>query len=119
MEAGRELDALVAEKIMGWTPSLYTDHTWEMVRPNSADGLLVYAVPEYSTEIEHAWKVFEKLRESGDFCCLWIKSDYNYVYDVTWVYENNDDHAEQSIGYSVESAPLAICLTALKIYNVQ
>lgn len=68
MEAGRELDALVAEKVMGlhveWRNGL---PMWVgKVLPGSPyvleDGLYGHTIESYSTEIAAAWKVGEKAR---------------------------------------------------------
>ena len=61
MKAGRELDALVAEKVMGWT--------WDGKTAWSPTGSRLWMVrkdpywwlPYYSTDIAAAWEVVEKL----------------------------------------------------------
>jgi len=93
LEAGRELDALIAEKVMGWTwcvqphghisrPGKYSYTRWlcEPDRYQSAkpkwdkwDGKTEMPisglngeymhVPEYSSDIAAAWEVVEKMRE--------------------------------------------------------
>ncbi len=114
-EPSRSLDAQVA-LFMGWKFSAYVSedskYRWLMRPPDGREGL-VLEPPKYSTEIKHGWTVFEKMRDSGLYCCLTIKSDYNYVYDVTWVHESDLEHEYHSIGFSVESAAHAICLAAL------
>lgn len=45
MQAGREMDALIAEKVMGY---------------RAAD---IVSVPEYSTHIAAAWQVVERMRK--------------------------------------------------------
>jgi len=47
-----ELNALVAEKVMGWSKS-------------KVDDTLNYEVPRYSTFISCAWLVVEEMRERG------------------------------------------------------
>jgi len=60
---GRELDAAVAEHVMGWTNVIYSDITAapKGVRP---DGL-PDAVPHYSEDIAAAWQVVERLTAMG------------------------------------------------------
>ena len=82
MNAGRELDALVAEKVMGWRevrcnvggniPYGEPDDDWNRdARADPAHGFTGIPrvhreeVPDYSTSIAEAWLVVEKL--SGQF----------------------------------------------------
>lgn len=65
MKAGRELDALVAEKVMGWTPSIVANYPWQL-QPPGRQGV-VCPVPYYSTDIADAWRVFLR-------CCTWFFS---------------------------------------------
>lgn len=81
-------------------------------------------VPEYSTNISAAWEVWEKLRFSGKWCCLDIKSDYHYCWTVTLTPSEMDrqqrkrfkvaKHEPTVVADGEESAPRAICLAALK-----
>lgn len=92
---GREMDVLVAEKVMGWrvehVPPIDKNDVWvtrlyrdgEEVthlagKRTTAD--LVFAVPHYSTNIADAWMVVEKIHAgitnvSGDG----LRSDLNYL----------------------------------------
>ena len=65
MTAGREMDALIAEKVFGWA-ELWTDGKEYMMYPPWEQNMGVgyderYPVPHYSTDIAHAWEVIEKL----------------------------------------------------------
>lgn len=65
MKPGRELDALVAEKVMGWTgvgPDVDAEiYGW----PSGHNKELgVYWVPHYSTDISAAYEVVEMMRDS-------------------------------------------------------
>jgi hypothetical protein len=57
MKPGRELDALVAEKVMGWTKE-------ELLLNSSPSFRAAYqnGAPFYSTSIEDAWQVVEKFK---------------------------------------------------------
>lgn len=95
MEAGRELDALVAEKVMGWTGCRDSP---------------------YSTDIVVAWRIIEK---------------FGFMIHPTghgregkpagyWVGYPRDGHSglvgdmdNDTVAFA-ETAPLAICLAALK-----
>lgn len=105
MDAGRELDALIAEKVMGTfipagsNPSL-RDDAWLNER-----GYLVWEPPPYSTDIAAAWLVVEKLKQSYDIVDILFAN--HYVSCKVW---KDFMIAEED----AETAPLAICLAALK-----
>lgn len=78
LQAGRALDVLVAEKVMGWGPieppsphepvafqkrywENYSDHR-TLPADHPLSGLAV-SVPRYSTDIAAAWKIVDALRE--------------------------------------------------------
>lgn len=109
MEAGRELDALVAEKVMG----------------EKNDGTLEAWVPRYSLDIAEALKVVEHLNDTlnpklwtGDF---WLKFDGGQ-WEAGWSFSIKNDEGSYEIrianGYS-DTASHAICLAALKAVGVE
>lgn len=113
-DASRELDALIAEKVMDWTWRTY----W---RPEEARALFPppcegsYAMgdayPEYSTDIAAAWLVVEKL-ESGGYCVH--VENFPPSTPAAYRWRAHVETAELSIGYGdADSAPLAICRAAL------
>ena len=63
MKPGRELDALVAEKVMGWKVAQVFDLK-DTDGTNIANGITPYSigqrVPHYSTDIAAAWEVVGK-----------------------------------------------------------
>jgi hypothetical protein len=90
MQAGREMDALVAEKVMGAR----------------------YSVPRYSADIAAAWEVVERMREHPDprFRTLrMVAYPYNRTY-ATFDAENEDEWTEAN---GENATPLAICRAAL------
>ena len=102
----RELDALVAEKVMGWRRRegrwLVPDRVYS--RRNC---------PRYSTSIAAAWQVVERFEErvaiegpvtTSDIwrCSIW----------TSW-----DENRESSVA-DTTSAPRAICLAALRAVGV-
>lgn len=144
----RELDHLVAEKVMGlktkfekgkpvaWNsktkkPVLFSPDDYIVLDGNGKPKTVMYLhggpgyelVPNYSTDISAAWEVWEKLRSSGKWCCLDIKSDYHYCWTVTLIPSEVDSrqrkrfkvngHKPAVIVDGEESAPRAICLAAL------
>jgi hypothetical protein len=108
----REIDKLIAEKVMGWCQDPFGN--W--INPNGefchADGMFIP-----TEDISAAWEVVEQLAQMGhdvkinrlihwntDYECLigkdnWVDMDYKYV--------------------GSDTAPMAICLAALKAVGVE
>lgn len=106
MKPGRELDALVAEKVMGWR--WFTDEFNPrpvLVPPGMPRQS---ALPSFSTDIAAAWEVVERLRGMepelswNDEARCWIVGFWK------------GPSAPSTIHGSSDSAPNAICLAALK-----
>ena len=108
MEAGRELDALVAERVMGldvkitdWKSDRYGRYKVKHYRVGNS------FLPEYSTDISAAWTVIEKM----------INLDYGIHMGLN---KGNFEIAIYPLGdsdwiyISAPTAPLAICKAALK-----
>lgn len=103
MKPSRELDALIAEKVIGTRP-FESEH----------DGWLEYAsgvrrMANYSTDISAAWEVVEK------FDGYTVTKDKNY-FDNSIQYGSRIEHKDRYYCCEMEgeSAPHAICLAALK-----
>jgi hypothetical protein len=116
MEAGRELDALVATNVMGWTawaspmtPKGSTEPDCWRTGDRQSPTLRISAF-EPSTDIDDAWLVVEAMRAKG------------------WLFALNDRNGETGkpcwcefadVGYAVGGQaweadwPLAICRAAL------
>ena len=74
----RELDALVAEKVMGWKPYSKRKQREAGATWTHPDGYNAGygSWPEYSTDIAAAWLVVEKMRQKGysvRIDCQWGK----------------------------------------------
>src|SRR3990172_1503330 len=99
--AGLELDALVAEKVMGYDPSCFV-----------ADGKLLDAeceeVPCFSTDISSAWEVVEKL---AGYNIATMRICYRSISEAE--VECFPENAREFTIYA-DTAPLAICKAALK-----
>ncbi|MEZ0208844.1 MAG: hypothetical protein ACAH17_01550, partial [Candidatus Paceibacterota bacterium] len=69
LQPGRELDALVAEKVMGIKHIHYSDPVNGMIgrAPKGRDYM---QVPNYSTDIAAAWTVVQKVGLLGGGCVL-------------------------------------------------
>lgn len=115
MQAGREMDALIAEKIFGLKVEWEIEYLGEQI-PSSKQLADKYdengILPLYSTDIAAAWEVVEGVREK--FNLLMNVHPYSLVaanggYRVSV----NDLHIE--LDYTTaDTAPLAICRAALK-----
>ena len=117
--APRERDALVAEKVMGME-----SHDGEFYRPSvdsyAPPGHMVLAGPRpYTTDISAAWEVVEKM-EADDFWAKLTRKTETYYAGRPDIPEwhcwlrcvgagTRGDHTAYHV-----SAPLAICIAALK-----
>lgn len=121
MEAGRELDALIAEKVMGWTnvaerrntftrPGALIPSDWRGWSGDTPNGEREQLIPPYSTDIAAAWQVVER------FSAKWI--DIVYRPDAGW-WVTIDGRGHGNAGGAIEKTlPLAICLAALKALGI-
>jgi hypothetical protein len=108
MPAGREIDALVAEKVMG------------LPGKTVIDGTTYYCgIDIYSTSISAAWEVVEKVKETkaiwvgnerdGEWMCLIGEPNMNVLLP---------EAATEADGFA-PSEELAICRAALKSVGVE
>lgn len=123
--SGRELDALVAEKVMGWT--LRKSTTGNTIASDSEGGVYALDVVVYSgvtrwnpsTDIDAAWTVVERIRQiipeqtktqtfSFQLCQTGIPGGWYCSFCV-----NNSDWSAQAFVEDAASAPRAICEAAL------
>lgn len=95
MEAGREMDALVARQVMGWPEQ------------DCHPGALAWAGWSPSTDIDSAWDVVEKMIEKHRVDLHGLRGGKDWR---CWV--AGFDHAD------APTAPLAICRAALKAVGV-
>lgn len=122
MEAGGELDALVAEKVMGWQwqqwapnpeqPHLappgygrpHPDHWW-------LGRSIFELVPHYSTDIADAWLIVEHLH-GRVVIDHWSGNQYKVMIYIP-------SSGSPSVEASADTAPLALCLAALAAVGVE
>lgn len=131
MNAGRELDALIAERVMGWKIWKYLGPmgpTQRLAPPKLTFSLKPGAIneipeiPSYSTDIAAAWLVVEKIRSLPRLADTGTKNDFNLnqmdrLCGGLWVVKSDSiDKYGHLISSHTESpsAPHAICLAALK-----
>lgn len=99
LPAGRELDALVAAKVMGWQPN----PGWLTAERH---------IPSYSTDIAVAWQIAEAMRLAAIPEEEWASGGWRAAqepFNAPGWYERDVNDWEWA-----ETAPLAICRAALK-----
>ncbi len=114
MKAGRELDARVAEEVMGWKVDR---EAWTVAKPHKEKPDTFWCVPliegywgawNPSTHIADAWRVVEKLNSDGyiveivNDCVAWSVS-FTHV-----------DDGKKHVADWKNSPEAQICLAALK-----
>ena len=129
--AGRELDALVAEKVMGWRRLNYlpTYRQPPIVPPDHIPGLRA-DLPEYSTDVAASWTIVDHL----------TKYPQSNIVAVCQPHDGNPASCRIVLGGAADlshgelldhlsyfgkgvtahskTVPLAICLAALKLKGV-
>ena len=122
MKPGRELDALVAQKVLGWTNIEWVDlkHASEKeVKGSPPDAVASpytghkqqFNIPKYSSDIAAAWGVVEKVNKDLSFEVKVLRENVLGVrYDcIVWT------GLDRKINITSEiSAPHAICLAAIQ-----
>lgn len=145
MEAGRELDALIAEKVMGWVwrrgehwditsvPGdrqlhlLESDDEIRQQRPGEftsigdwppQDGRIIWShMPAYSTDIAAAWLIVEERPQGWSLytLCDIQQDDEAWQCDLWRKSKTGEFEYVSAIG---SSAPHAICLAALNALGI-
>ena len=119
MKAGKEVDTLVAEKLMGWHSAHNEAYPLQWTTPT---GLVTWEHTSYgafkpSSDIATAWELLEKMRlKYGHVVVAWHPFDAipdgeggDYA-----VYSHWSCYIEEVGEATADTAPLAICLAALK-----
>jgi hypothetical protein len=114
MKAGYELDAVVAEKVMGWKKVGYSAGGGGFATPDNKRWVfkiprygVTQDIPEFSTRIAAAWTVVEKLQEMGfNFAIASIRPN-------PWVASISEENLKWGSS-EAETVPMAICLAALE-----
>ena len=115
MPAGREMDALVAEKVMGWTnPRITPSGRFRITPPMGGKYHGGQMPPKYSTDIAAAWQVVEWLMERGDvFVEYWSDGEWFVADKPVGVRQDATTAMCDGKATGEMSAPLAICRAAL------
>lgn len=118
--AGRGLDALVAEKVMGFSWRAFPNG--RALKPSHSPAPIadkfvqlhphewgLAAVPYYSTNIADAWLIVEKVDNRNA-----VAKEMGVLTLSLTRYDNSYTARFFNSGATAETAPLAICLAALK-----
>ena len=114
LSPGRELDAAIAAKVMGWhdvkfqpIANAFGEKVLDEYAGHPPNDLLKNAIiPKYSSNIQFAWDVLEKLKTISVFAAVISAKGQ------PWVCKVNKDTA--FVEERADAAPLAICKAALK-----
>jgi len=117
----RKIDALIAQHVFGYIVSEGREIHEGMCYRNSIDGIVlgedsVTPVPYYSTNISDAWEVEKVFSED----CKYVSRYYCGPDGIEWCFDLVIPEDGQITSYLGESstAPMAICLAALKAKGV-
>src|SRR4051812_7923471 len=122
LKPGRELDALVAERVMGWTrgkEEVYHERDWDSVYTRPcwlADGKPLKWTPDNfrpSIDIAAAWQVVEEMR-CKDFNFLILSPADPYTFTCHFYPGGEQGHI-----VTHEKPATAICLAALKTLGIK
>lgn len=112
MKAGRDLDKLIAERIMGYR--FCTLHPWAedkfdgYIRCDECGDYAPYWKP-YSTDIAAAWKVVDSISIEWGISLTGVGMVWRCLFGKRT--DIGDGHKVEA---EADTAPLAICLAALK-----
>jgi peptide subunit release factor RF-3 len=102
----RELDALIAEKVMGIKETL----VYELYDKSTGEKVITFdSIPHYSTDIAAALEVVEKLKSLG-----WNMAITNNQGWAIWISQDWIDDVMGIADVRAETLPHCICLAALK-----
>jgi hypothetical protein len=124
LAAGNALDALVAERVLGWVPEVLGDPinglTYSHLRRNpSRDGpmWLHDNPPAVSTSVEAAWQVVEALGAASVALTLRSVRSFGEAEITYRAFTTVDGRRSEST--SADSPALAICGAALRAMGVE
>lgn len=111
----REIDRLIAYKVMGYLVATEK-------RPNGDSFILngriaKQPVPRYSTNIQYAWEVVDKLKKQN-IVEIAIEAEFVECRLLT-EFEYNLERLFIALAAEAETAPMAICLVALKSVGIE
>lgn len=116
-EAGRELDALIAERVMGWQRCHAELHGGSGFPPGQSFSIHNIAViPHYSTDWGAAGQVMEHFATQGRY--LWLCYEAVSYLRADTMHWAVSFAAPGQFRATADSAPLAICRAALRYQEI-
>jgi hypothetical protein len=120
LEAGREMDALIAHDVMGLKKIVIGGIGW-WVKESPLEMSYQYMEKsgdfEPSEDMNAAWQVVAKMREKGfDFFAEWVTENaVSRLNSLPWACFATDDNDSVFVDFTAtaETMPLAICRAAL------
>jgi hypothetical protein len=115
MEAGREMDALIAREVMGWSKIVLGSYGHWVEEDGSGAYTTKHQVGDWcpSEDIAAAWQVVEKLRERNFYSQHTDLTLTSGVEHWSWTFINHEPLAVYSVKATAPTAALAICFAAL------
>lgn len=117
MKVGRELDALVAEKVMGWEYRGYGNGGGEWTlgdKKMAFGGHGGGSLPHYSTSIDAAWEVVSVLDKCfGKYWSI-VRTESEFEF-----YANPHDAGDYAPYAEAETMSMLLCLATLKAKGVE
>jgi hypothetical protein len=116
MDAGRELDALIALRVLDWSEQNLR-HA-QMANGDYFDYDGDTGLPRYSTDIAAAWQVVDQMSRSNWHLHL---AQHIGEWEAIFMRPINDPrfNRDQPGGVMADAAAVAICLAALKAVNTK
>ena len=115
LEAGRGLDILVMERVMGYTREpreFLPEHHWAWIESVSKQP--TYLLPKFSMDIADAWKVVEKMLGCGvDFSMANTENQADFMWGVDFYIMIDEAAVAKVFSANGPTAPLTICRAAL------
>ena len=110
--AGHDLDCLVAQKIMGWDliGDYWADENGHRYWAYPASATLDGDVWSPSTNIDHAWEVWGKMKANG---VMYFKAFAAYLCVATGALEDTKDGSQPYSEAMYRMDPASICNAAL------
>ena len=108
----REIDVLIATKVMGWKPTEHPDKF-------TFDGG-EYHIQDWSTDIKAAWEIVEKLsKNTVSFMLEQDFVDQNDLWFARFVVCVDEDQNTNECEAEAQCPAMAICLAALETVGVE
>lgn len=106
LQAGKELDALIAEHVMGWRKSEHPldNDVWIEDQPDYS--IHTRSLPAFSTEMDFAWEVAEIIQSEGYALTIYALSPESFY---SWMVSIQGEGREYS-----NNVAETICKVALK-----